>query len=113
MIKTDKPAIDLARVEAGAKMFVAWTVEGVGSLSQSGVADQNGKSIVCAKEHIVEDFVVNTDISVIPFFSNFTPEVPPLYSYSQCHLPEASVSLFVFFVCASGRLRSRNIHFLM
>src|SRR5262249_10149154 len=37
----------------------------------------------------------------------------PLYSCSQCSVVKAASSLFCFRMRASGRPRSRNIHFLM
>jgi len=56
--KTDKWAIDLAGVEAGAKILVALGVGSPGALAQTPVADQNRRSMVCAKNRDVEDFVL-------------------------------------------------------
>ena len=56
--KTDKWAIDLAGVEAGAKILVALGVGSPGALAQTPVADQNRRSIVCAKGRNVEDSVL-------------------------------------------------------
>src|SRR5271154_6853409 len=55
--KTDKSAIDLAGVEAGAKIFVPC----FGSLAHTVTADQKRRGIVCASDRTVEDFL-NIDI---------------------------------------------------
>jgi hypothetical protein len=60
--KTDKFAIDLAGVEAGAKIFVPLADE-PGSLAHTATADQNRRSIVCERNRTVADFL-NIDISV-------------------------------------------------
>jgi hypothetical protein len=64
--KTDKSAIALAGVEAGAKIFVPLGDEPFGSLAHTAIADQNRRSIVCTWDRIVEDFIFNIDISVLP-----------------------------------------------
>ena len=56
--KTDKSAIDLAEVDAGAKILVALAEGSPGALAQTPVADQNRRSMVCAKDRNVEDFVL-------------------------------------------------------
>ena len=56
--KTDKSAIDLAGVEAGAKILVALGVGSPGALAQTPVADQSRRSMVCAKNRDVEGFVL-------------------------------------------------------
>ena len=56
--KTNKWAIDLAGVEAGAKILVALGVAAPGALAQTPVADQNRRSMVSAKNRDAEDFVL-------------------------------------------------------
>jgi len=67
--KTDKSAIDLAGVEAGAKIFVPLGDELFGSLAHPATADQNRRSIVCASIRNVEDFILNVDTSLLPLNS--------------------------------------------
>jgi hypothetical protein len=67
--KTDKSAIALAGVEAGAKIFVPCGDESFGSLAHTPIADQNSRTIVCARNRNVEDFIFNIDISLLPFSS--------------------------------------------
>jgi hypothetical protein len=69
--KTDKSAIDLAGVEAGAKIFVPWEGELVGSLAHTVRADQRSRIIVCTRNPTVEDFIFNIEISLL---SSFTSE---------------------------------------
>ena len=64
--KTDKSAIDLAGVEAGAKIFVPREDDPLGSVAHTAIADQNRRSIVCTRDRTVEDFVFSIDISVLP-----------------------------------------------
>ena len=64
--KTDRFAIDLAGVEAGAKIFVPLADE-PGSLAHAATADQKIRNIVCARNRKVEDFIFNIDISLLPF----------------------------------------------
>jgi hypothetical protein len=59
--------MDLAGVEAGAKMFVPLGDEPCGSLADTASADQNRRSITCTKNRNVEDFILNIDISLLPF----------------------------------------------
>ena len=68
--KVDKSAIDLAGVEAGAKIFVPLEDEPFGSLAHTVIADQKRRSIACAKNRTVEGFL-GIDISLLPFS---TPE---------------------------------------
>ena len=70
--KTDKLVIDLAGVEAGAKIFVPCRDALVVSLAQTATEDQNRRAIACASTHIVEDFLLNIDISLLPVFA---PEI--------------------------------------
>jgi hypothetical protein len=39
----------------------------VGSLAHAAIADQNRRIIVCARNCNVEDFILNIDISLLPF----------------------------------------------
>ena len=64
--KMDKSAIDLAGVEAGAKIFVPGEDEPFGSLAHAVTADQNRRSIVCERNRNVEDFIFKIDISLLP-----------------------------------------------
>jgi hypothetical protein len=64
----DKSAIDLAGVEAGAKIFVPEEAELFGSLAHAVTADQNRSCIVCARGRMVEGFL-NIDISLSPAFA--------------------------------------------
>jgi hypothetical protein len=64
--KTDKSAIDLAGVEAGAKIFVPLEDEPFGSLAQTVIAGQKRRSIVCARNRNVEVFL-GIDISLLLF----------------------------------------------
>ena len=66
--KTEKSAIDLAGVEAGAKMFVPLEDKLPGWLPHAAMADQNRRIIARAENRNVEDFVFNPDISLLPFF---------------------------------------------
>ena len=68
--KTDKPAIDLAALEAGAKMFVPLGDEPFGSLAHAAIADQNRSSTVCARNRNVDTFIFNSDISLLPFLTS-------------------------------------------
>src|ERR1700685_965535 len=67
--KIDKSAIDLAGVEAGAKIFVPGGDEPCGSLAHTAIADQNRRSIVRKENRNIEDFIFNIDISLLPFFA--------------------------------------------
>jgi hypothetical protein len=64
--KTDKFVIDLAGVEAGAKMFVPGE-DDPGSLAQTVIADQKERSIVCTRNRTVEDVIFHTDISLFRY----------------------------------------------
>jgi hypothetical protein len=64
--KTDKSAIDLAGVEAGAKIFVPLEDEPFASLAHAAIPDQKSGSIVCVRNRTVEDFL-NIDISLLLF----------------------------------------------
>ena len=56
--KTDKSTIDLAWVEAGAKILVPLAAGSPGALAQTPIADQNRRSMVSAKDRNVEDAVL-------------------------------------------------------
>jgi hypothetical protein len=66
--------MDLAGVEAGAKMFVPEADEPFGSVAHPAMTVQNSRRIVCAKNRNVENIVFNIDI-LLPFF---TPETPAI-----------------------------------
>jgi|SRR5271156_2202179 len=86
--KTDKSAIDLAGVEAGAKIFVPFEGEAFGSLAHDAIADQKSRSIVCVRNRTVEDFL-NIDISLLPFPTavlNFRSQLP------KCASPDLTLS---------------------
>jgi hypothetical protein len=78
--KTDKSAIDLAGVEAGAKIFVPFEGETFGSLAHTVRAEQKRRSIVCARDRTVDDFL-NTNISPLSFS---TSELRNLFLSSFC-----------------------------
>jgi len=79
--KIDKSAIDLAGVEAGAKIFVPLEDDPFGSLAHTVIADQKTRRIVCARNRKVEDFR-NTDMSLLPFFTSQTWAVTRLRNLS-------------------------------
>src|SRR5580704_6018196 len=64
--KTDKSAIDLAGVEAGAKIFVPREDGPFGSLAHTVAADQKKRSIARACNRTIED-LLNINISLLPF----------------------------------------------
>src|ERR1700722_11445442 len=63
--KMDKSAIDLAGVEAGAKIFVPGKDNPFGSLAHPIPVEQTKRDIVCASTRTVEDFL-NVDILFSP-----------------------------------------------
>src|SRR3984957_20797907 len=65
--KIDKSTIDLAGVEAGAKMFVPGEYE-PDSLAHPVTAGKKRRSIVRARNGNVEDLICGIDISLLPFF---------------------------------------------
>jgi hypothetical protein len=64
--KIDKSTIDLAGVEAGAKMFVPGEYEPE-SLAHPVTAGKKRRSIVRARNGNVEDLICGIDISLLPF----------------------------------------------
>jgi hypothetical protein len=66
----DKSAIDLAGVEAGAKIFVPEEDESFGPLAHTAITDQSRRSIVRPRNRSVEDFVCNIGISLLPFITS-------------------------------------------
>jgi hypothetical protein len=62
----DKSAMDLAGVEAGAKIFVPLEDGPIGSIAHAVMADQQRRSIVCENNRTAADFL-NIDIALLPF----------------------------------------------
>ena len=73
--KTDKFVMDLAGVEAGAKMLVPLEDEPFGSLAHTAAGNQNRRSISCAKNRTVEYFIV--DMTLRLFFKSQVPALSP------------------------------------
>jgi hypothetical protein len=86
--KTDKSAIDLAGVEAGAKIFVPLEDEPFASLAHAAIPDQKSGSIVCVRNRTVEDFL-NIDISLLLFS---TAVYQPPYSTAVLNFRNAHVT---------------------
>ena len=81
--KTDKLAIDLAGVEAGAKIFVPFGDKPLGSLAHTAMANQNRRSIVCTKNRNVEDCIFNIDFPLLPFFTYEKQTIARLRTFFQ------------------------------
>ena len=62
--KMDKSAIDLAGLDAGAKIFVPGEDEPLGSLAHNVITDQKRRSVACVRDRTVDSFL-NIEISLL------------------------------------------------
>jgi hypothetical protein len=100
--QTDKSAMDLAGVEAGEKIFVPCGDGPFGSVAQTAMADQNGRTVVCARHRKVEDFICNIDISLLLFFTFEMRADFAISPYFHCK-PRATVLIPAFDLMKSTR----------
>src|SRR6267154_1131291 len=114
--KTDKSAIDLAGVEAGAKIFVPLGDEPFGSLAHTATADQKRRSMVCARNRHVEDFIFNIDISLLPFSTSEMRAITRLRNLSLIPIAKRTPQLLPPIIRLSGEQacyqRDRHSYFL-
>jgi hypothetical protein len=89
--KIDKSTIDLAGVEAGAKMFVPGEYE-PDSLAHPVTAGKKRRSIVRARNGNVEDLICGIDISLLPFFIFQMLVLPAGFALSSHYLTYAKLS---------------------